>query len=150
MKTTATIRNVFKLLLFPQFMIKYKSEAMKPSLKGLITCGSRCGYEGKKEFTLEETLSILEEANETIIDSGYQPIPCIVREGMLVGRTTDNCYREGVFMMEFSWSPRASEIASDRFYETLLTYANILGCEMQQERVYIEFNNMTEVLKKVE
>src|SRR3989344_3329689 len=131
-------------------MAQYNREAIASSLTGSITCGSRCGYEGSKEFTLEETLDILDGINRNIGDTGLQPIPYIVREGVLVGRASTDIYREKVFTMDFSWSPRAPEMERNTFYETLIEYANILGTRMEQERVYVEFDGKTEVLKKAD
>lgn len=129
-------------------MTQYVKEAVAISLKGSITCGSRCGYEGNKGLTLEETINILERVNREIADAGSQSIPCIVREGVLVGRTDTQNYREIVYTMEFSWSPRAKPMKRDTFYEKLLEYADKLGQAMEQERIYVEFDGKTEVLKK--
>jgi len=131
-------------------MKQYNREAIASSLTGSITCGSRCGYEGTKRFSLEETLDFLDGINKTISDGGLQPIPCIVHEGVLVGRASTASYRETVFTMDFSWSPRAPEMEKNTFYKTLITYANRLGIEMKQERVYVKFDGKTEVLKKAD
>ena len=130
------------------YMEHYDVEACATTLKGTVTCGSSCGYGGGKEFTLEETLDILDGVNKEIVDDGFSPIPCILREGVLAGRASSESYREKVFSMNFSWSPRVAPMDKTIFYETLLKYANVLGQKMGQERMYLEFDNQTEVLKK--
>ncbi len=131
-------------------MADYNREAMAETLKGLVTCGARCGYDGSKEFTLEEIIDVLDDVNREIVDAGLQSIPCILREGVLIGRTSTENYHEKVYSMEFSWSPRAKLLERTTFYNTLIEYANRIGQKMKQERVYLEFDGQTEVLKKID
>ena len=128
-------------------MIRYSVEATTKSLMGSVTCGSRCGYDGEKEFTLGETLDIIDAINRAIGGAGLQPIPCVVHEGVLVGRAGGDGCREKVFTMDFKWSPRSAAMESDVFHKTLMEYATRLGERMKQERVYVEFDDKTEVLK---
>jgi len=127
----------------------YQIEAKKNSLKGTITCGSRVGYNtGAKEFSLEETLTILDETNKQVTTQGLRALPCIVTEGTLVGRSESGNYHERVYILNFSQSPRTEPIADSKFHESLLAYAQGMGKTMGQERVYIDFNGQTEVLVK--
>lgn len=129
-------------------MDNYNLEKSSRSLTGKIICGSRCGYDSDKEFGLEETLALIEETNKEISDEGLTTIPCIVQEGTLIGRASTENYREQVYTLNFSHSPRLNPIKSDTFYNTLLLYADKLGNKMQQTRMYIEFNGNTTILKK--
>src|SRR3989344_8770351 len=118
---------------FYSVMDHYTQESSGKSLKGVIICGSKAGYEGNKTFSLEQTLTFLEQINVEIANSGLSPIPCIVVEGTLVGRSTSGLYRERAYTLNFSWSPRIPAPPKDEFYNTLLEYACQLGSKMEQE-----------------
>ena len=125
-------------------MDQYLEEAARNTLKGVVTCGARAGYEGSKLFSLEDVIDFVASAHEQIPTS----IPCIIREGTLVGRTDTTQYREKTYTFEFSWSPRRVPPENEVFYAVLLKYAHLLGISMQQERVYVEFEGKTRILKK--
>ena len=131
-------------------MHQYTSEAKGESLNGTISCGSISGYtlSAGKEFTLEETLDILDGINSEIVKNGFQAIPCIVHEGVLIGRAATKNYRERIFRLDFSWSSRLKPMKRTTFYNTLVEYATRIGNEMKQIRVYLDFDGQTEVLKK--
>ncbi|MBI2102239.1 hypothetical protein HYT55_00225 [Candidatus Woesearchaeota archaeon] len=126
----------------------YQREARGATLKGIITCGARVGYEDGREFDLEETISVLNEINRERSESGAMTLPCIIKEGTLIGRSADSDYREQIYQLEFSWSPRYKEIPRDTFREALLAYADELGQRMEQQRMYVEFDGETTVLKR--
>jgi len=126
----------------------YNQEARSLSLKGVITCGSKAGYDNGQEFSLEQTIGFLNGINEERSERKEITIPCIVREGTLVGRSTDSDYRERVYQLEFSWSPRSKAIPPETFRDALLSYADELGQRMGQQRMYVEFENETYVIKK--
>ena len=128
--------------------MSYEREAIAPSLKGIITCGSASGYENSENVSLEKLLFHIKEINEEFVAERKNIIPCIVRKGNLIGRASDSSYKETIYTIEFSYSPRLMQIQRDTFYETLIEYANRIGNRMQQERIYLEFDCKTEVLKR--
>jgi len=130
------------------FVKHYEVEVSGSSLKGNIICGSTPGYEGGKGFDLEQTLAFLDEVNREITESGLASIPCIVTEGTLVDRSDSGLYREGGYTFGFSWSPRIPAPERNIFYQTLMQYANSLGDKMGQERMSVEFEGETSVLRK--
>ena len=125
-------------------MNKYIEEAAENTLKGIVTCGARAGYEGNKQFSLDDVIDFVARAHEQV----PTPIPCIIREGTLMRRTDTTEYKEKIYTLEFLWSPRKAPLENDVFYARLLHYAQMLGTQMQQERVYVEFEGKTIVLKK--
>lgn len=131
--------------------MNYEQEAKGDTLKGTINLGARSGYDSQepkaKEFSLEDVVEILNKINSEFASQELQRIPCIVREGLLVGRTETENYRERIYSFEFLWSPRAEPMQSDVFYNALLEYGKALGEKMQQQRLYLEFNGSTEVWK---
>lgn len=127
----------------------YKQEARGATLKGIITCGAQAGYESGKEFSLEQTIGFINDINEDRNGRKEITLPCIVKEGTLIGRSGDSDYRERVYQLEFSWSPRYSAIPSETFRDALLSYADELGQRMEQQRMYVEFENETYVLKSI-
>ena len=131
-------------------MDHYNRESFGPSLKGTIICGSTSGYEGGQGFDLEQTLALFDNVNREIIDNDLAPIPCIVNEGTLIGRTDLGLYREEVYTFAFSWSPRVPAPGKDVFHQTLMEYADRLGNKMVQTRMYVEFDGNTTVLIKKE
>lgn len=129
-------------------MKNYRLETKGISLKGIITCGARAGYSGEKEFSLEEALVFLEDINKAR-DAHGQVIPsCMIIESTLLGRAGNHEYREQVYKVELSWSPRSGQLGSDEFCEILFQYADQLGLKAQQERMYIEFEETTYVFKR--
>ncbi len=129
-------------------MDHYTIESSGKSLKGTVICGSTPGYEGGKSLSLEETLALFDDVNEEIVNGGLAPIPCIVTEGTLIGRSDSGLYHEAVYSFNFSWSPRVPSPGEDVFHQTLMQYADRLGNKMEQTRVYVEFEGNTDVLKK--
>ena len=129
-------------------MNHYDLEHSGPSLKGTIICGSTPGYEGGQSINLEETLALFDGVNQEIVEEGLAPIPCIVTEGTLIGRSDSGLYREGVYTFNFSWSPRVPAPSGDVFQQTLMEYADRLGNKMNQTRMYVEFEGETLVIKK--
>jgi len=125
----------------------YFIEAERETLKGVVICGSNAGYEEIKQFSLEKLLSSLQEANHAISALGLNTIPCIVQEAALIGRSTNTPYRESVYLLNFSWSPRMPELDKAEFYKSLLQYASLIGRKLEQERVYIEFDGKTIILR---
>ncbi len=125
----------------------YHQEARGPTLNGIITCGSQAGYESGQEFSLEQTIGFLNEINGKRSERRETTIPCIVKEGTLIGRSGDSDYRERVYQLEFSWSPRYTAIPKETFRDALLSYADELGQRMKQQRMYVEFEDETFVLK---
>ncbi len=125
----------------------YHQEARGPTLKGIITCGARAGYDGGQEFNLEQTIGFLNDINGERSGRREITIPCIVKEGTLIGRWSDSDYRERVYQLEFSWSPRYTAIPKETFRDALLSYADELGQRMEQQRMYVEFEDETFVLK---
>jgi hypothetical protein len=122
----------------------YSIEARARTLSGRIILGAREGYDGDREFSLEELANFLREANKEI-----ESIPCIIAPGLLVGRSGNSDYSERVFYLNFSQSPRtARPLLSKRFMDILIEYGNFLGNSMKQERVYIDFNGETIVLRR--
>ncbi|MDP3882218.1 MAG: hypothetical protein Q8Q31_05065 [Nanoarchaeota archaeon] len=130
-------------------MENYNIEASGVALKGIITCGSLEGYESTgASFTLENLLGFLDETNKEILEEGLKPIPCIIYQGTLVGRSNSGQYREEVYTLDFSWSPRVGAPLKEVFLKTLMEYADRLGKKMKQTRIYVEFEGKTTVLKK--
>ncbi len=129
-------------------MTFYNQEARGASLKGIITCGAQAGYDSEKEFSLEKTIKFLTEINQKRGERKDITIPCIVKEGTLIGRSGGSVYRERVYQLEFSWSPRNSTIPPETFRDALFSYADELGQRMEQQRMYVEFDGGTYVLKK--
>ncbi len=125
-------------------MTDYEVEATRDTLKGIVTCGARAGYQRTKQYQLDDVVDLLAHLHEEINPS----IPCIIREGRLVGRVDTSEYVERVYSFEFFWSPRQDPIGKEVFQSTLLHYAQRLGEGMRQERVYIEYEGKTTVLKR--
>jgi hypothetical protein len=129
-------------------MRNYDLEASGSSIKGAITCGSEEGYDGGRKFGLAQALGFLDEVNEELSTEGFSPIPCILTEGTLVGRSDSGLYRETVYTLSFSWSPRVPAPDRETFRNTLMEYADRIGSRMGQVRMYVEFEGETSVLKK--
>lgn len=132
-------------------MEEYEIEASEVALSGRIVCGSTEGYDstGGKD-SLEQTLGFLDEINRDMCDRSLSPIPCIVSQGVLIGRATSGQYREDVYTLDFSWSPRSKPMDKNVFLDTLVQYAVGLGQKMKQTRMYLEFEGKTTVLKRKE
>lgn len=122
----------------------YDIEAKGRCLNGRIIVGAKEGYDGKKEYSLEELASFLRQANAKMPIN----IPCIITSGVLIGRAGDSDYSENVFYIDFSQSPRVERLSREKFLDTLCTYADSLGSAMSQKRVYIDFDEETIVLKR--
>jgi hypothetical protein len=125
----------------------YKKEAERSSINGKITLGAREGYSGKKEYTLNEIIKIIEKIHLEIESSGMAPIPCVVQEGVLNIARKGFSYTEKTYFIFFSWSARYPKISEKKFYDTLLAYSDKLGSKTKQERVYVNFCERETVLK---
>ncbi len=128
--------------------MKYNLEARAKTLKGTVTVGSREGYSGK-EFEIDRVELELDNINVKLSGRGLRTIPCIITNGKLIGRSSGGSakYAERVYRLEFSWSPRSPKMGKKEFNSILMDYATGLGCRLKQERVYIEFDGKTSVLK---
>jgi hypothetical protein len=127
--------------------MNYSSEIKSETLKGIVTLGSREGYDCKCEISLEQMLRFIHEANVEVQTADLPSIPCIVREGILIGRASETNYQEKVYSLEYLWSPRSKTLPKEQFYNTLIAYADCLGKKTKQNRVYVEFEGMTEILR---
>lgn len=118
------------------------------SLKGTITCSSMSRGE---ECRLEQMLNIFRDADNEVVDSGHKAIPCIVQEGTKFLRPSSNIkYYEKVYIFNFSWNPDPSRplpMEKQTFYQTLLSYADYIGKEMELGRLYLDFDGKTELLE---
>ncbi len=123
-------------------------EAAGPSLKGRVICGSEVGYAGGRRFSLEEVITHLSEISGELALAGYPAIPFIITEGALFGRSESGSYQESVYTLNFSWSPRIPSPTPEEFSTALQAYAANLGSRLSQERVYVEFDGTTTILKK--
>ncbi len=130
-------------------MDNYRLEAEINTLKGTIICGSREGYSGNIEHSLEEVLSIIDEINVGRVQRRLPISNIMINEVMLIGRSGDAKYHEKVYKIELSWSPRAEPIKVDTFREVLHQYADELGVRLKQERVYLDFDGMTYAYKRI-
>jgi len=126
----------------------YELEAKRENQKGTVLCGARIGYEGAASFTLADVCSAIDAINKRLGERGMPSVGCIVSEGMLVGRTGEAGYREPVYRCEFSTSPRAAAQSRDSFNDMILTYASELGTHFKQERMYVELDGVTHVLRR--
>ena len=73
---------------------------------------------------------------------------CIITEGTLIGRTTKSEYREGVYYLDFTWSPRVEPIGDVEFFELVAAYTFELGASLGQERMYVQYQGNTTVYKQ--
>lgn len=126
----------------------YKQEAIGKTLKATLTLGAREGYDGQKEYTLQEVIEKVNDAHTEIQRGGISPLNCMISESHLVGRSGDSSYQEKLFLLNFAWSPRAGEPNKNKFFETIKSYAFRLGDKMKQQRVYLEFDGSTLVFKR--
>jgi len=130
--------------------MKYDLEARAKTQKGTVTVGSREGYAGK-EFDLNRVEEAVDKANLSVRGQGFNPVPCIISQGRLIGRAGvsggGNAYREGVYRLEFALSPRVPAMNKKNFYKLIVAYATEIGETLKQERVYVEFDGWTSVLK---
>ncbi|MEI6731655.1 MAG: hypothetical protein WCK90_03155 [archaeon] len=124
----------------------YEQEAVAETLNSRVTIGAREGYDGQKEYSLEEVLEKVESINGELTGD-LKPLNCIVSEGHLVGRSGDSTYREKVYCLDFKWSPRSETMGEANFLRMTKEYAFRMGKKMNQERVYIDFKGRTYVLK---
>ena len=131
-------------------MTKYIKEATRKNLKGRLICGAGSGYKPKKILTLQQILNFLEEINNHFESRKTKTIPCIVKEGVVIGRTSDSQYKAKIYDLEFSWSPRARPISKKEFLKILTEYAIRLQKKIGLKRVYIEFGGRTTIFKKIE
>ena len=132
-------------------MANYEVEAQGNIQNCVITCGARVGYEGDREVSLDEVIVILGAAHkEVAADNILIPIPCIVREGTLVGRSEGMDYTEKVYSFNFARSPRLPEISDEVFEKSIYGYAFRLGEKMGQEKVYLDYKGRTTVFRIVE
>lgn len=129
--------------------MEFYLEAHAPALKAIVTVGARPGYdESAVPFSLEHVANIVSASHHEIESAGKRSIPAIISQGTLVGRSTNSDYREGIYSIDFTLSPRVEPMSNDDFWEVVSTYAQIIGRELKQERVYIDYRNKTLILRK--
>lgn len=131
----------------------YLQEAVGPTLTGVVTVGSRVGYEDDRGDSLLEPRIVLGKINEKFDGSIWPTIPCAVREEGLVGRATGLMHQKKQkkqYRLTFSWSPRLASISANKFYDGLCEYGFRLGRELEQEKVYIDFDGNTLVFKQAD
>jgi len=129
-------------------MNQFYSTAQMNSLKGTITCTPKIG---PIEYGLVAMLDVLDFANTEIANSKRKTLPCIVQEGTKVVRVSEtNNYHQKVYVLNFSTDPDPKgqlPMEKKTFYETLLSYANYIGKDMEQVRLYLDFDGKTELLE---
>ncbi len=123
--------------------MKYYLEAQRETQTGTIVIGARVGYKGPNTFTLEDVATNLNAINKQI---GY-PLNALINPRELVGRSGDSSYRETVFEIDLSTSPRGRALPREKFLKALEFYVTELGSKMQQERVYLEYDGITRVYR---
>ena len=128
-------------------MNSYRQEAYGKASFAVATLGAREGYDGKKEYSLDEILSMLDEINKDRSLKQFPTLNCMVSEAHLVGRSGDSSYREKLYKLNFAQSPRFKNLSSGDFFVIVKEYAFTLGSSMKQQRVYIDFENYTHVFK---
>ena len=101
-------------------------------------------------FSKDDLLITLEGINEERVRVGQRTIACIVTEGTLLGRATESAYREEVYNLDFTWSARLEQISPDTFYNDVCEYAEAVGVQLEQERMYVQFQGRTSVYKRNE
>ncbi len=131
-------------------MDNYVRETSGPILTAIITCGSKVGYGGDTVFSLDDIAAAVDEINKERNQRQERTFGCIIEQGILVGRTGETDYRETVYKLAFSWSPRSKQIHSAEFLKAIEEYTDALGLQLQQERMYIEFQGERRVYKKKE
>ena len=94
-------------------------------------------------LTLEDVVQKVDAVHK----KSSQPLNGIISQGELVGRSGDSSYRETVFRIALSTSPRSKALSQKDFLNALEVYATELGSDMKQERVYLECNGVTYVYK---
>ena len=128
--------------------MRYKQEAVGKTLKAVVTLGAREGYNGKKEYSLEEVIAKLNEVNAEFQREKVQPINCMISQAQLVGRSGDTNYQEKLYILDFACSPRIAVPSKFFFLKAAKEYAFRLAEKMKQERVYLEFKGDTYVFKR--
>jgi hypothetical protein len=128
-------------------MKSYTLEAYGKTSSAVVTLGAREGYEGSKEYSLEELMRMIDELNMQRNSQNLKNLNCIVSEAHLIGRAGDSSYKERLYELKFSQSPRVKAIDNGEFFDIVKEYASALGSSMKQQRVYIEFNGDTYVFK---
>jgi hypothetical protein len=128
--------------------IDYSQEAMGPTLSGIITVGSVAGYDNGKNFSLSQAQEAIDKINKKLDSSIFTSIPCMIHEAHLVGRAGGSDYSEKLYKMTFAHSPRLNPISQNTFFETLCEYGFRLGRELEQQRVYVDFNDQTLVFRQ--
>ena len=125
----------------------YQLEAQNLLIRGRVMCGSRRGYEGKEEITLENFLDVLGEIHLAFAKEGRPTLPCSVGEAHLIGRTGDSAYRERLYSCDFLQSPRGEQLPLEKFEECVRAYAHKMGEALEQTRMYVEIHGQMEVWK---
>lgn len=127
-------------------MGRYHIESEGRVLSGKIICGSLVGYTGDKCYSLDDLVNFVDISNVTKPEN-LPVIPCILYEGKLVSRSGNQTYVEKVYELNFACSPRIEQPSKESFYRSLIDYAEQIGLNMEQERIYVEFEGKTVVLK---
>lgn len=130
-------------------MASYIQEAIGKTSFAVVTLGAREGYEGSKEYSLDDLLNQIDNLNRLRGTSNLKTLNCIVSESNLIGRAGDSSYREKLYELKFSQSPRTEIIPDGSFFEIVKEYAFALGSSMKQQRVYVDFKDNTYVFKLV-
>jgi hypothetical protein len=132
-------------------MSSYFHEAEASMLSGVITVGATAGYAAEgTTFSLDDTLDIIHDVNKRFDNSIWPLVPSMVREEHLVGRASESKYQEKLYKLTFAWSPRQAALSNNTFFEGLCEYGFKIGREMQQQRVYVDFQGQTHVFKLLE
>jgi hypothetical protein len=116
-------------------------------MTGTILVGSMVGYSGKTVFSIDDIAKLVHKLNKERAEESRPTIPCIISETILIGRSGDARYEEKVFNLEFSISPRSPKVLEKTFAAILAEYADSLGSQLKQTRVYIKFKDRIAVLK---
>ncbi len=127
--------------------INYCLEAESENMRGRVICGSRRGYSGSEEISLDDVGDIVTRLHELRSKKEMPSLSCIVNEGRLVGRTGEDSYRERVYFCDFSHSPRSALLDIENFKEYVRNYACEIGKEFNQTRIYVELESRVEVWK---
>ena len=125
-----------------------KLEIKGKFIRGNIALGSKIGYTGKDFFKLQDVIDVLHKVNLERNNISKLIIPITIRESVLIGRSKISKYQEKIYILEFYSGPRGPKISKSNFLKILKEYAISLGMHLKQERLYIDFNGISHVLKR--
>jgi hypothetical protein len=128
--------------------MSYEVEAQSRTLRAIVTIGSKPGYEPGRTFTRERVAEVISDISRKIEARGERAVPAIITKGLLVGRASLSDYREKIYQIDFSWSPRRGEMLEGDFLHTASEYAQEIGDALKQTRVYLEVSEETIVFHK--